>query len=127
MTQPARLQHFPISWFAMVMGLAGFTVAWHRAEMLLGLPVQPSRWLLFTTVSVFSVLVLFYGAKIIRYPQAVRKEFAHPIKLNFFPTFSIALLLLSIALLPHWEGLSFYLWASGAVLHLSFTLPEVSE
>ncbi len=35
-TATARLKYFPISWFAMVMGLAGFTIARGRAEGVFG-------------------------------------------------------------------------------------------
>jgi len=30
--QTSRLKNFPISWFAVVMGLSGFSIAWNRAE-----------------------------------------------------------------------------------------------
>ncbi len=33
----SRLQHFPIAWFAMIMGLGGLTIAWQRTETVLGL------------------------------------------------------------------------------------------
>jgi tellurite resistance protein len=126
MEQQSRLQHFPISWFAMVMGLAGFTIAWHRAESTLELPVHISPWLLGITVAVFAVLALLYLSKILRHGAAVKAEFAHPIKLNFFPTISIGMILLSIALLPHQMGISFVLWSVGTALHLLFTLYVLS-
>lgn len=62
----------------------------------------------------------------VRYPQAVEAEFAHPVKLNFFPTLSISLILLSIALLPYHPPLSMVLWSVGTVLHLGFTLYVLS-
>lgn len=119
-TTPQRLQHFPVSFFASVMGLAGLTIAWQRAERLFGINV--SAWLLAITVGVFLVLAGFYAAKWLRHPQAVAREFQHPVRLNFFPTLSISLLLLSIALLPHSTALSRVLWVGGASLHLLFTL-----
>jgi tellurite resistance protein len=126
MEQNARLQHFPISWFAMVMGLAGFTIAWHRAETTLELPLHLSPLLLGLTVVVFLVLALLYATKVVRYGKEVRAEFAHPIKLNFFPTISISMILLSIALLPYQMEISFVLWAVGSALHLLFTLYVLS-
>jgi tellurite resistance protein len=126
MEQQVRLQHFPISWFAVVMGLAGFTIAWHRAETVFSMPLHISPWLLGITVAVFVVLALLYASKVVRYGKAVRAEFAHPIKLNFFPTTSIGLILLSIALLPYQMDISFVLWSVGAALHLLFTLYVLS-
>lgn len=122
MEKQARLQHFPISWFAVVMGLAGFSIAWHRAETTLALPLQISHYILAITVTVFVILGLLYGSKLLRYGKEVRAEFAHPIKLNFFPTISIGMILLSIALLHHQMTVSFVLWTVGSALHLMFTL-----
>lgn len=124
--QPSRLQNFPISWFAVVMGMTGFTIAWHRAEDLLGLSVKPSPVLLGLTITGFVVLLILYLAKTMKYPGQVRAEFAHPVKLNFFPTISIALILLSIALLPYSASVSLSLWSVGAILHLGFTLYVLS-
>lgn len=123
---PSRLQNFPISWFAMVMGLSGFTIAWHRAETILELPWGISPVLLVVTIGIFAVLGLCYLAKSVRYWPQVRGEFGHPIKLNFFPTISIGLILVSIDLLPYSEGISLVVWALGTVLHLAFTLYVLS-
>ena len=123
---PSRLQNFPISWFAVVMGMTGFTIAWHRAEDLLGIPVKPSPVLLGLTITLFVVLLLLYLAKDLKYPDQVKAEFAHPVKLNFFPTISIGLILVSIALLPYSEDVSFMVWTLGAALHLGFTLYVLS-
>ncbi len=119
-----RLVNFPVSFFSSVMGLAGLTIAWQRAERLFG--VNVSTWLLALTIGVFLVLAGFYAAKWLRHPQAVAKEFQHPVRLNFFPTLSISLLLLSVAFLPHSTTLSLYLWVGGASLHLLFTLVVMS-
>ncbi|KPQ03066.1 SLAC1 anion channel family protein [Marinobacter sp. HL-58] len=124
--RPSRLQNFPISWFAVIMGMSGFSIAWHRAESLLELSVSPSPVLLGLTITTFAVLLLCYLAKAVKYPDQVKAEFTHPIKLNFFPTISIGLILLSVALLPYSNDLSLICWAIGAALHLSFTLYVLS-
>lgn len=110
----------------MVMGLAGLTIAWHRAEAVLELPLHISPWLLGVTVAVFAVLATIYSLKAVRFGAAVKGEFGHPIKLNFFPTISIGMILLSIALLPYQKDVSFILWAVGSALHLAFTLYVLS-
>lgn len=124
--RPSRLQNFPISWFAVVMGMTGFTIAWHRAESLLGISWKPSPILLGLTIIGFVALLMLYLAKVMKYPGAVKAEFAHPVKLNFFPTISIGLILLSIALLPYNGAVSLILWSIGAALHLGFTLYVLS-
>lgn len=124
--QPARLENFPISWFATVMGLAGFAIAWHRAETILVLPFRVSYLILGLTIVVFVLLGVLYLSKLIRYRAQVVAEVNHPVKLNFFPTISIGLLLISIALMEHQILVAYWLWVVGAILHLLFTLYVLS-
>ncbi len=121
-----RLQHFPMAWFSTVMGMAGFTIAWTRAGTQLGAPPVIGQILLGVTVTAFAVLVLLYASKLVRFRAAVVKELGHPVKLSFFATFSIALLLLGIATLHSAPAVSQVLWGVGAVLHLLFTLYVMS-
>lgn len=124
---PSRLQTFPVSWFAMVMGLSGFTLAWHRAEAVFALPTVTSAGLLLLTIALFVTLLTCYGLKLLRFPALVKAELAHPVKLNFFPTLSIALILLGTALLPYDAYISLACWSVGATLHLGFTLFVLSN
>jgi tellurite resistance protein len=117
-----RLKFFPVSFFAMVMGLTGLAIAWHKAEAVLGLRVRISEALLALAGVAFVALALLYLNKVLRYREAVAKELAHPIQLNFFPTISISLLLLGIATVGQWPGLAGVLWALGTAMHLLLTL-----
>ncbi len=123
----SRLKHFPVSWFAMIMGMAGFTIAWISAERILDLPFTVSPILQAVTVLLFVLLTVLYAAKLIRYPKEALGEFTHPVKLTFVPTFSIGMLLLSIAVLHSHPNASFWLWAVGSVLHLGITLYVLSS
>lgn len=122
----SRLQHFPVSWFAVIMGMTGFTIAWHKAEALFSLPQGISAALLTLTLGLFLLLLGFYVAKFIRYPEAVAAELSHPVKLNFFPTLSISLILLSAALIPYYESVSRVSWTIGTLLQLGLTLYVLS-
>jgi tellurite resistance protein len=123
----SRLKNFPISWFAMIMGMAGFTIAWSRAEHVLGLGFALSPILLPVTAALFALLATLYLAKAARYPQDVLGELNHPVKVAFAPTISIALILLSIAFLHDAPELSFGMWVVGATLHLAATLYVMSS
>ena len=125
--ETARLKNFPVAWFATIMGLAGFTIAWSRAEQMFGLDFALSPILLPLTAAAFMLLTGLFATKAVKYPQAVLGEISHPVKLAFVPTFSIGLLLLSIALLHTLPGLSFWLWSIGAALHLGITLYVLSS
>ncbi len=120
--QPGRLAYFPISFFAMVMGLSGLTIGWEKAQKVLDLDLGVTPWLIGATATVFVVLSLIYAAKLVLYRGAVIEELRHPVKLNFFPTISISLLLLSIACLPVMPDVGRGLWMVGAALHLVITL-----
>jgi len=122
----ARLQHFPISFFAMVMGLAGLTIAWEKAQHLVAVDLHINLFLVTITLLVFVLLAAIYAAKIVRHRGMVLQELRHPVKLNFFPTISISLLLLAIAFMPVDIQLSRPLWILGASLHLLFTLYVVN-
>ncbi|AGA91335.1 tellurite resistance protein-like permease [Thioflavicoccus mobilis 8321] len=118
----SRLAHFPVAFFAMVMGLSGLAIAWHNAEVGFDLPWHISAGLLLVAATAFVVLLLLFTTKLLRHPAAVRQELAHPVQLNFFPTISISLILLGIATLPYWPMAAKILWLLGASLHLIFTL-----
>ncbi len=122
MNHNSRLPYFPISFFAMVMGLAGLCIAWEKAQIGYHLPFRLDLALIPFTTLVFTLLALIYLMKLLRYPGEVVKELNHPVKLNFFPAVSISLILLSITMLHTLPGVSHVLWIIGSSLHLGFTL-----
>lgn len=125
--QPSRLRNFPISWFAMIMGMSGLTIAWSRAEHVLEPGFRLSPFLLPLTAALFVALLVIYAAKAVKYPQEVLAEARHPVKVAFVPTISIALILLATATLHDCAELSFGLWTAGALLHLTLTLYVLSS
>jgi len=127
MATPARLQHFPVAWFAMIMGLGGLTIAWLRTEEILALSFSISPWLLGLTTGLFIVLMVGYSIKVVKYRGEAAAEWLHPVKMNFVPTISIALILLSIAWLPFSAPYSKLLWLSGTALHLVLTLHVITQ
>ncbi|MBL8251698.1 MAG: SLAC1 anion channel family protein, partial [Candidatus Competibacter sp.] len=117
-----RLEHFPVALFASVMGISGLALAWLKAHAVLGAPALVGEGLRGMASALFVLLLVFYLLKAVRYPEAVKLEMRHPIKINFIPTISISLLLLAIGYLEAAPPLAFWLWVTGAVLHLGLTL-----
>ncbi|MCP3672155.1 MAG: C4-dicarboxylate ABC transporter [Gammaproteobacteria bacterium] len=117
-----RLENFPVSFFAMVMGLTGLTVGWEKAQHILGVDLHINTLLVGLAVCVFVGLALIYSTKLIRYRQSVLQELRHPVKLIFFPSISISMLLLSICFMPINMAITHPLWLIGTALHLMFTL-----
>ena len=122
----SRLEHFPISFFSMIMGLAGLTIAWQKAQHVFDVDLSISPVLLALTSSVFIVLSLAYATKYVASRNEVLKEFKNPVKLHFFPTISISLLLISVAFLKVVPAVSLPIWIAGSVIHLMFTLYTVN-
>jgi tellurite resistance protein len=118
----SRLKHFPAPLFAIVMGLGGLTIVYQKAGEILGYPTVVGNVLLYFSVFMFVAISFGYFMKFIKYREAVKKEFAHPIRINFFPAMSISLLLFSIAFYKVNYTLSGLFWYIGAPLHLFFTL-----
>jgi len=125
--QPSRLKNFAISWFAVVMGMFGLTIAWNRAEHFWHLKFAVSSYLLGLTVAISILLTVVYIAKIFKYPREVLEEMKHPVKISFLPTISIGLLLFSIAFLKISPSISFWTWTIGTVMHFAMTLYVVSS
>ncbi|WP_319410668.1 SLAC1 anion channel family protein [uncultured Cohaesibacter sp.] len=122
----SRLEHFPNAFFAMVMGLAGFTLATERLEKTLGTEHVSSLILLIFTGIVFAVLLGLYLTKAIKFPQAISWEWNHPVRMCFFPAASIGLILMGTAIGPFSQPLSLGFWAIGSLLHLVGTLAVLS-
>lgn len=117
-----RLRHLPMGYFSMVMGLAGMTLAAQKAEAVLGAATGLPALFAALAAATFAALAVLHALKALRHWPDVRAEFEHPVKLHFFPTFSISLLLLS-AVAGSWSPeAALALLAVGALLHLGFTL-----
>ena len=117
-----RVEHFPVAFFATVMGMAGLAIAWEKGRHVLGLDWPVGEVLVGVVALQLAVVLGLFLLKVLRYPQAVMEDLRHPAKLSFFPTISINLLLLAIGLLPWAPEAARGLWIAGAALHLVFTL-----
>ncbi len=124
--QAGRLELFPVTFFAVVMGLGGLALALHAATPALGLGPAVSGIAFAVAAAVFALIAAIYLAKAARHPGAVAAEWRHPVKLAFFPAISISLLLLATAALTHAPPLAPPLWLAGAGLHAVLTVAVVS-
>ena len=116
-----RLQFFPIMMFATIMGLAGLTLVYRRGSEVLQIPTFISTLMMIITTIVFFTIVYLYISKIIKYKDEVKKEFSHPVRINFFAASSISTLLLSMVYRHNIDVVSQSLFFIGAALHIFFT------
>ncbi len=127
MSEHHRLEHFPVNIFPIVMGLTGWTLAWHKTQHVLGLEWKIGEALTGLSIVVFAVLATFYMIKLSRYPDAVAAEIKHPVKLSFFPSISIGLILLGTALAELEPYSAQVFWWSGVILQLFLLLFVVNS
>jgi len=116
------LEHFPVQLFAVVMGLSGLAIVYAKAYHLLDMPY----WIYFITLLIDTVLFLgifiVYMLKWLVYPDAVKKEFYHPVKSSFMASIAISFLLVSIAYYDFAPTVSILFWYIGTPLQLFLTL-----
>jgi tellurite resistance protein len=122
----SRLEHFPITFFATIMGLAGFTLAVRAAERALGLAATASHAMLALSLAALAAVALLYGMKALRHWPAVFAEWHHPVRLAFFPTVSVSLLLIAVAMLAEWPRAAFGFWVAGTALQAVLTIAVIS-
>lgn len=117
----SRLEHFPISFFAVTMGIFGLCLALRAAGL-----DMPSKGVGFAAIAVLAALFATLLAQALRYPQALKAEWAHPIKLAFFPAASISLLLMATFLHDIAPGIADVTWIIGAVAQAVLTIVVIS-
>ncbi|RXI37912.1 C4-dicarboxylate ABC transporter [Malaciobacter mytili] len=115
-----RLQFFPVMMFAVIMGLSGLTLVCKRASEILG--INEYLYLILKTITtfIFVAVLLTYLFKFLTYTIEVKKEFNHPVRINFFAAISISFLLVSLIYKDIFI-ISEVLFFIGAFLHLFFT------
>jgi tellurite resistance protein len=121
-----KIQFFPITSFAVIMGLTGLTIAFGKFYHLQWLPRTFYDISIFTVLSLFLIFSVLYGLKLAWYPDEVKTDFKHRIRINFFSAISISLLLLSIAFYTYYPILSIALWWLGVMLHTVFMFKTIS-
>jgi len=122
---------FAPGWFAAVMGTGVLALTTHglaRHWPGLALPAELLHW--FNSL-LFVVLALPWLTRWLRFRPAAMQTMRHPVQANFYPTFSIALLVLAaqwltfttrveVALTLWWLGVGLHFVFSFAVLFLMF-------
>ena len=125
--ETSKLANFPVSIFSIVMGICGLAIAWQRAQRVFENIGQIWLAIAMLATILFAGFLLGYAAKFIRYREQVIAEWKHPIRVNFFPTISISLLLLSVVWKETSASSAYILWLLGSVIHIGFTVAILSS
>ena len=114
---------FP-GWYAIVMGLGGLSLAWHRATPQMGeMAGALSVVIGVIAAAVFAALLLATAVRGQRYPEAWAEDRKHPVRHTFIATLPISMILLATVAVAHGAAgaLTEALWAAGALLQLAVT------
>ena len=128
MSSPTPLKFLMPGWFALVMGLCGLALAWHRAHSVLGDMANGIALVIGALAAlVFGVLLVASMLRASRYPAALADDLKHPVRHAFVAALPVSLLLLAtvgVALggpatgwnLLWWAGSLTQLWSTWWVL-----------
>ena len=122
-----RIAFMPVSFFGIIMGLAGLNIALEKLEHLMFKGLTISFALFLIILVLFLAFLGAYMIKVLFYLDNVIKEFKNPVTMGFFPMISISFILLAIIGYSFSKLFSFVFWGIGTVLHLIFTLLILSE
>ncbi|AHM05032.1 C4-dicarboxylate transporter/malic acid transport protein [Roseibacterium elongatum DSM 19469] len=122
----SRLEHMPVTFHAILMGLFGLTLALHAAAHHTPWTDALSLIMLWVGIGSFAVISGTYLLKALRFPRAVVAEWHHPVKLAFFPTISISLLLTATAMMTPYPDVARVVWMIGAVAQGVLTLSVIN-
>ncbi|CAN8252149.1 unnamed protein product [Cochlearia groenlandica] len=110
------LLRYPISSFGMCLGVSSQAIMWKtlataEPTKFLHVPLWINQGLWFISVALILTIATIYILKIILYFEAVRREYYHPIRVNFFFAPFISLLFLALGVPPSIiTDLPQYLW-----------------
>ncbi len=113
----SRLDFFPITAFAAILGLGGFTVLldkWHHLQWLPSWPYLSMVWIVSTLFFITSSL---YIRKTIKALPLASEDYHHKIRSNFVAAISISLLILSIAYMGCCPFAALFMWYLGTISH----------
>ena len=122
---PTPLKFQMPGWYALVMGLAGLALAWHRAVPVLG--ERAGAVSLLVGVLAAAVFAVLAGATVLRgqrYPEAWAEDRRHPVRHTFIAAMPIGVLLLAtvgVAIAGPQSPLWLALWWVGALAQLFVT------
>lgn len=122
----SRLEHYPVTFFATIMGMTGLSLSLHAAENSWQVGDAASTIMYYVALAMFALILLGYLAKAVKHPQAVVAEWKHPVRIAFFPAISISLLLLAAASLTRAPALAEPLWYVGMILQGVLTIAVIS-
>jgi tellurite resistance protein len=115
-----NIQYLPVGLFGSTVAMANLSIALKQAAQIFGIPAAASMIIGILAGAMYIVLLLFYLAKIIMYPKAVKEELANPVVAHFLGTFFITAVLLAYLAIPYSLAFARIVWLIGSIGGLTF-------
>jgi tellurite resistance protein len=118
------VRDLPIGFYGAVMGLAGLGLSARAAAPLFPGVIRAPAYFTELWVALgclaFLILVPLYLAKIVRYPEAVKRDFTDPVLLGFCGALPVGMSLVAGGVAPYWPQAGNVLWWTAFALMLAF-------
>lgn len=121
----SRIENFPVTFFAVGMGMMGLTLALGAASHAFAWPALIVQSALALSATLLGLITLTYLLKLLTRPAAVLDEWHHPVRIAFFPAMSIAYLLLATALMSVNQTAANLVWIGATLLQGTLALAVI--
>jgi len=121
---PQRLKYLMPGWYAVVMGLTGLSLAWHRASALMGEMATGFALVIGGLAAVvFAVLAVATVLRGLHHPAAWADDRRHPVRHTFIATLPVSIILLATVAVALFgpSAPALVLWWLGALTQLAVT------
>jgi len=125
-----KLVAFGPPWFALVMGLSGLALAWHRAVPLMGEAAGAVAWAVAALdAAVALALAAAFLLRLRRHPEAWAEDRRHPVRHPFVAALPVSLMLLATVAVALWgpTAPARVAWWLGSVAQLGVTVWVLSR
>ena len=114
--------NMPVSYFGIVLGLAGLGNAWRGAEQAWRMPKFVADWIYLVAGLVWAVLVILLLLKALLAPDKLAAEAAHPVQCCFIGLAGVATMLIAGGLVPYERMSASILFGVGFAFTLGFAV-----
>ncbi|MDO5749915.1 MAG: dicarboxylate transporter/tellurite-resistance protein TehA [Rothia sp. (in: high G+C Gram-positive bacteria)] len=122
---PARPWMIPTSYFSVVLGTFALGLSWRYAFSVSNTPAWVGEGILGVASLLWLVLVVVFGLKVFKRPDAVRAELADPVLCCFLSLIPITTIELGVALLPYARMLAQTVIIAAVIAQLAFAMYRV--
>lgn len=117
-----QMPRVPVSFFSMVLGLAGLGNTWRIAHVVWNLPSCIGEAINAVAATLWAALLILYLLKWVFARQHAVDELRHPIDCSFVGLIGVATMLVAGVVAPYWRPAALGLFEAGAIFSLAYAV-----